>query len=151
MSTESMHPSRPGGPGSAEPSSSDETTRALLNQHGQEETPDFTGKQQRFVGNESLIDMNATQAAIRAGYSKRIAYSIGSENLKLPSIMEALRKEQLALSNRTGISQQPIIWNAKIGFADIRELRAVGPDHRCVGRRWQCDRRFTGFALESEQ
>ena len=39
------------------------------------------GKQQRFV-DEYLIDRNATQAAIRAGYSAKTAYSIGEQNLK---------------------------------------------------------------------
>ena len=41
----------------------------------------MTAKQQRFC-DEYLIDLNATQAAIRAGYSEKTAYSIGVENLK---------------------------------------------------------------------
>ncbi len=41
----------------------------------------LTAKQQRFC-DEYLIDLNATQAAIRAGYSKKTAYAIGIENLK---------------------------------------------------------------------
>lgn len=45
----------------------------------------LTAKQQRFC-DEYLIDLNATQAAIRAGYSKKTAYSIGVENLKKPEI-----------------------------------------------------------------
>ena len=45
----------------------------------------LTAKQQRFC-DEYLIDLNATQAAIRAGYSKKTAYSIGNENLKKPEI-----------------------------------------------------------------
>lgn len=45
----------------------------------------MTAKMQRFC-DEYLIDLNATQAAIRAGYSKRTAYSIGVENLKKPEI-----------------------------------------------------------------
>jgi phage terminase small subunit len=39
-----------------------------------------------------LIDLNATQAAIRAGYSKKTAYSIGQENLKKPVISEYIKK-----------------------------------------------------------
>ncbi|MDY2987563.1 MAG: terminase small subunit, partial [Peptoniphilus sp.] len=42
-------------------------------------------KQKRFV-EEYLIDLNATQAAIRAGYSPSTAYSIGNENLRKPEI-----------------------------------------------------------------
>ena len=41
----------------------------------------MTAKQMRFC-DEYLIDLNATQAAIRAGYSKKTAYAIGVENLK---------------------------------------------------------------------
>ncbi|MBP5144120.1 terminase small subunit, partial [Pseudomonas chlororaphis] len=43
----------------------------------------LTQKQRLFV-DEYLIDLNATQAAIRAGYSKRTAGQIGDENLKKP-------------------------------------------------------------------
>jgi len=45
----------------------------------------LTAKQQRFC-DEYLIDLNATQAAIRAGYSKKTAYSIGVENLNKPEL-----------------------------------------------------------------
>ena len=45
----------------------------------------MTAKQQRFC-DEYLIDLNATQAAIRAGYSEKTAYSIGVENLKKPEL-----------------------------------------------------------------
>ena len=41
----------------------------------------MTPKQQRFV-EEYLVDLNATQAAIRAGYSARTASQIGEENLR---------------------------------------------------------------------
>lgn len=45
----------------------------------------MTPKQERFVA-EYLIDLNATQAAIRAGYSEKTAYSIGHELLKKPEV-----------------------------------------------------------------
>lgn len=51
----------------------------------------LTAKQQRFC-DEYLIDLNATQAAIRAGYSKKTAYSIGQENLNKPEIKECIEK-----------------------------------------------------------
>ncbi len=57
----------------------------------------LTPKQDRFC-NEYLVDLNYTQAAIRAGYSKKTAGSIGSENLKKPEIkkrIEHLRKDQI--------------------------------------------------------
>ena len=47
----------------------------------------LTEKQKRFC-DEYLIDLNATQAAIRAGYSKKTAFTIGNENLKKPYIKD---------------------------------------------------------------
>lgn len=51
----------------------------------------LTAKQQRFC-DEYLIDLNATQAAIRAGYSKQTAYAIGNENLNKPEIKSQIEK-----------------------------------------------------------
>ena len=51
----------------------------------------MTAKQQRFC-DEYLIDMNATQAAIRAGYSKKTARVIGQENLLKPAIRDYIEK-----------------------------------------------------------
>lgn len=62
----------------------------------------MTDKQKRFC-DEYLIDCNATQAAIRAGYSPKTAYSIGEENLKKPELktyiderLEQLHSEKIA-------------------------------------------------------
>ena len=62
----------------------------------------MTPKQQRFV-DEYLIDLNATQAAIRAGYSKKTANQIGTENLAKPVLQEAIAEAMAARSERTGI------------------------------------------------
>ena len=51
----------------------------------------LTAKQQRFC-DEYLIDLNATQAAIRAGYSKKTAYAIGNENLNKLEIKAHIEK-----------------------------------------------------------
>jgi len=53
----------------------------------------LTAKQQRFV-DEYMIDLNATQAALRAGYSEKTSYSIGQENLKKPEIAKEIEKRQ---------------------------------------------------------
>lgn len=56
----------------------------------------MTAKQKRFC-DEYLIDLNATQAAIRAGYSKKTAYAIGEQNLKkleLQNYIEERMKEK---------------------------------------------------------
>ena len=52
-------------------------------------------KAERFVA-EYLIDLNATQAAIRAGYSVRTARAIGAENLTKPAIADAIAAAQQA-------------------------------------------------------
>lgn len=59
----------------------------------------WTKKQQRFV-EEYCVDFNATQAAIRAGYSEKTAGQIGHENLKKPEIKEAVeeRLDDLSMS-----------------------------------------------------
>lgn len=51
----------------------------------------MTAKQQRFC-DEYLIDLNATQAAIRAGYSKKTAKSIGQENMTKPDLKAYIDK-----------------------------------------------------------
>jgi phage terminase small subunit len=55
----------------------------------------LTEKQQRFC-NEYLVDLNATQAAIRAGYSEKTARVIGQENLLKPAIKEYIGKRMAA-------------------------------------------------------
>ena len=68
----------------------------------------LTNKQEKFV-NEYLKDYNATQAALRAGYSPKTAYAIGSENLKKLEIIEAVRQKTMdsaeVLANLTDIAR----------------------------------------------
>ena len=63
-------------------------------------TMKLTPKQERFV-QEYLIDLNATQAAIRAGYSQRTARQIGDENLSKPDIRAAVVARLAALERGT--------------------------------------------------
>ena len=86
----------------------------------------MTKKQKRFV-EEYLIDLNATQAAIRAGYSPDTAGSIGAENLKKPEIKSRIDKAMAERSKRTGINQDRVLQElARIGFAKITDV--VDPD-----------------------
>lgn len=68
----------------------------------------LTDLQKRFV-EEYLIDLNATQAAIRAGYSEKTAYSIGPENLKKPEIAARIKKRMDARVDRTQITQDFVL------------------------------------------
>lgn len=63
----------------------------------------MTPKQEAFV-REYLIDLNATQAAIRAGYSKRTAHVIGHENLTKPEMGAAIEAAMNARAKRTEIT-----------------------------------------------
>lgn len=83
----------------------------------------MTPRQRRFVG-EYLIDLNATQAAIRAGYSKRRASSTAWDLLhKRQGVAEAVREAMLAREKRTLITADRVLEQfARIAFADIRQL-----------------------------
>lgn len=80
--------------------------------------PKLTEKQKRFC-EEYLIDLNATQAAKRSGYSEKTAFSIGVENLKKPLIQEYLQELMKSRSEQTGITAEKVIDELqKIAFAE---------------------------------
>ncbi len=82
----------------------------------------MTKKQKRFV-EEYLIDLNATQAAIRAGYSPDTAGSIGNENLKKPEICACVEKAMAERSKRTGVCADRVVQElAKIAFLNLRDV-----------------------------
>lgn len=86
----------------------------------------LSAKQARFV-EEYLLDLNATQAAIRAGYSERTARQAGAENLSKPVIVAAIAAAQEARSKRTEITQDRVLAElAKIGFSDLRKTMTKG-------------------------
>lgn len=86
----------------------------------------MTKKQKLFV-EEYLIDLNATQAAIRAGYSVESAADIGYENLRKPDIRERIEKAMAERSKRTGINQDRVLMElARIGFSKITDV--IDPD-----------------------
>ena len=68
----------------------------------------MTDKQKLFC-DEYLVDLNATKAAIRAGYSKKTAYSIGVENLKKPEIKKYIKKRMEEKENELIASQDEVL------------------------------------------
>ncbi len=83
---------------------------------------ELTEKQKRFVS-EYLIDLNATQAAIRAGYSEKTAEQGAAQllrNIKVQEVIQAALKERQA---RTELTADEVI-------NDLRELRDM-----CMGRK----------------
>lgn len=86
------------------------------------EAAKLTAKQSKFV-DEYLVDLNATQAAIRAGYSERTARQVASENLTKPNIEAAIQERMADREKRTEVTQDRVLKElARIGFADLREM-----------------------------
>ena len=82
----------------------------------------LTDKQTRFV-QEYLKDFNATQAAIRAGYSRRTARAIGQENLTKPAVAEAVDAGKKRIADRAEVTVERIVQEAAaIAFHDTRKL-----------------------------
>lgn len=82
----------------------------------------LTQKETLFV-QEYLIDLNATQAAIRAGYSKDSAHTTGHSNIKKPEVQSAIFEAMNKRMKRTNVTQEQIILALKrIAFANIRDI-----------------------------
>jgi len=80
---------------------------------------EITEQQQRFV-DEYLIDLNATMAAIRAGYSPKTAQEQSSRLLSKVMIKDSVDRAIAERSKRTGVNQDRIVQElAKIAFADM--------------------------------
>jgi len=92
--------------------------------------PKLTNKQKTFV-REYLIDLNAAQAAIRAGYSKKTARKIGQENLTKPDIQALLHKAMRAREQRTEITQDRVLRElARIAFSSGTDFAKVVTESR---------------------
>lgn len=82
----------------------------------------LTDKQRRFV-DEYLVDLNATQAAIRAGYSRKRADAIGYENLRKPELAASISEAMKARENRTLVKADDVLrqWH-ELSNVDVNEL-----------------------------
>jgi phage terminase small subunit len=82
----------------------------------------LTEKQQCFV-DEYLIDLNATQSAIRAGYSAKTANEQGSRLLTNVSIQQTISERMAERSKRTGVNQDRVVQElAKIAFVKMTDI-----------------------------
>src|SRR5687768_12531966 len=87
----------------------------------------LTPRQQRFV-EEYLIDLNATQAAIRSGYSQRTANEQAAQLLAKLSIQEAIQEKQKIISEATQIKAEDVLKElAIVAFADMKNYATVDP------------------------
>ena len=88
----------------------------------------LSAKRALFVS-EYLIDRNATQAAIRAGYSERTANEQGSRLLANVSVRAAVQAGERAIIERNEITQDRIVQElALLGFANMADYMRIGPD-----------------------
>jgi phage terminase small subunit len=94
--------------------------------------PSLTDKQKRFA-EEYLVDLNATQAAIRAGYSARNADKIGPELLGKTRVSEAIQSAQQARANRVELTQDAIIH----GLWAEAKLQGEGSSPSARVRAWE--------------
>lgn len=86
----------------------------------------LTPKQKRFV-DEYLVDLNATQAAIRAGYSQKRASEIGYQLLQKTTVQTAIQRAQEVLQYRTKITQDMVVQElVKVAFANGATYARVG-------------------------
>ena len=120
----------------------------------------LTKKQQLFV-DEYLIDLNATQAAIRAGYSVDTAAAIGCENLTKPNIQQAIAERMAERSKRTGVNQDRVVLElAKIAFVKMTDIvdsngkikdTATDDDLSCIESvKYKRSDTDTGYSVERE-
>lgn len=93
----------------------------------------MTPKQTRFVA-EYLVDLNASAAALRAGYSAKTAGATGHENLKKPEVAAAIRAAMAERSARTLVNQDKVVLElAKIAFADLADVVSWGSKEVAIG------------------
>lgn len=84
---------------------------------------DELNDKQRLFCQEYLIDLNATQSAIRAGYSPKTANEIGCENLAKPNIQRCIQELMQKRSEETGITAKRVLEElAKLGFSNMQDF-----------------------------
>ena len=94
--------------------------------------PPLNAKQARFVA-EYRIDLNKTQAAIRAGYSKRTAGSIGEELLRKPEIAAAVAQQTQAQMEKAELTASRTLEEMRrLAFSNVRELFDENGDLRPI-------------------
>jgi phage terminase small subunit len=104
----------------------------------------LTPKQQRFV-DEYLVDLNALQAAIRAGYSAKTAGAIGHENLNKPEIAAAVQEAMQKRAGKTAVDQEMVVKGL------MAEAQATGEDTTSSARirAWELLGKHVGMFSEN--
>jgi phage terminase small subunit len=88
----------------------------------------MTPKRQRFV-EEYLVDLNATQAAIRARYSPKRADAIGHDLLSFTEVKNAIDEALEERRKKNEVTAERVIQElARIAFVDLRKVSSWGPN-----------------------
>lgn len=88
----------------------------------------LTPKQAAFV-QEYLVDLNASAAARRAGYSPKTAHRTGNENMQKPAIVAAIAEAKEARSRRTQVTADQVVDElAKIGFSNLLDYFRISTE-----------------------
>src|SRR6476620_7044027 len=81
---------------------------------------ELSDKQERFV-RKYLVDLNVTQAAIRAGYSRKTANEQGSQNLVKLSVSQAIAERQAERARRLDLKTDDVVDELrKVAFSSMR-------------------------------
>ena len=110
-------------------------------------------RQEQFVA-EYLVDLNATQAAIRAGYSEKTARQQGARLLSNVYIQAAIAQARQEQQQRTQVTADSVVKEAAlIAFADARELvqHVVGSCRHCHGEGFKWQRTVSEMNHDREQ
>lgn len=88
--------------------------------------PKLTPKQKKFC-QEYLVDLNATRAAIRSGYSKKTSGQIGEQNLKKLVVKKYISVLQEKIQEKTGLRIEDVIAElVKVGFSNVQDFVSTG-------------------------
>ena len=107
--------------------------------------PKMTDKQKRFV-DEYLVDLNATKAAIRAGYSNRTARQIASQNLSKLDIQEAIQKGSIERNKKTQLKRSDVIE----GLLIEARREGTGSSHQARIKAWEVLARHLDMFTEKQ-
>ena len=108
----------------------------------------MTPKRARFV-EEYLVDLNATQAAIRAGYSEKTAHSQGPRLLENVEVAAAIEKAKQARSERTEITQDEVLRAlAQMAFSNMEDYATWGAAGVVIGESTGLSRDQAGAVQE---
>ena len=100
----------------------DKPPRTRTHRAKQAEPPEWTGQQRLFV-HEYLVDLNATQAAIRAGYSARSAAQIGQSLMLKPEIKTAIETRIAERAEKAGLTSDGVLNELRrVVHSDVRRI-----------------------------